>query len=100
MTVTHELHDAILIRDGICVAALLDRGHVCRDEWGQPHAPTDLYRLTVEHVKDEPRMGKRAPSDESHMMALCFGANAWDHWGSRNRDLCRAYLAGAVRRVA
>jgi hypothetical protein len=96
--VTGDLHDAILARDGMCVAARLDRSHRCRDEWGERHEPDALSKLTVEHVKDEPMMGKRAPSDEAHMLALCFAANAWDHWGSKNRDICRAYLAGAATR--
>jgi len=65
----------ILVRDRRCVAAIRDPAHVCRDRWGQVHAPDDLDRLTIEHVKDQPRMGKRAPDDPAHMVALCWASN-------------------------
>jgi len=81
--VTPGLRQAIFDRDRTCVAAKLDKGHVCRGP------------LTIEHVKDEPMMGKRAPSDEWHCVALCYDANVHTVWGSAHRDLLRAYLAGA-----
>ena len=72
--VTPELRESILQRDGRCFLAD-DEGHVCRDLWGQEHAPDDLSKLTLEHVKDELTAGRRAPSDERHMLALCATAN-------------------------
>lgn len=96
-----DLHDYILHRDGACVAWLLaPKSHQCRDKWGEPHDPRDLSRLTLEHVKDEPMMGKRAPSDEAHLVAMCHSGNAVELWGSANRDLCRAYLIGVTRSAA
>lgn len=94
--VTPLLRDAILERDGQCVAALLDRSHQCRDAFAQPHSPFDRSRLTIEHVKDEPMMGRRAPSDPMHLTVLCWSANVIDLWGSANRDLVRAYLMGCA----
>lgn len=32
-------------------------------------------RLTIEHVKTEPAMGKRAPSDKWHTLLACEGHN-------------------------
>lgn len=90
--VTPEVRSAVLLRDGACVAWLLDRAHVCRDAYGTPHDPRRLAVLSIEHVKDELRMGKRAPSDLEHLVALCYGANV----GVPSKELrveLRAYLA-------
>ena len=74
--VTPEVREAVLRRDVGCVLATLDpQHHVCRDAWGNPHLPFDLSKLTLEHVKDELMMGKRAPSDPQHLVALCAHAN-------------------------
>jgi hypothetical protein len=46
---------------------------------------------TVEHVQDLPRMGRRASSDEHHLVAMCAGHNL----GVPSRDLrerMREYL--------
>ena len=73
--VTPALREAVLRRDGRCVAAILDRAHICRDAYGTPHDPRSLGKLSLEHVKDQLRMGVRAPSDEAHLVALCYGSN-------------------------
>lgn len=73
--VTPELHAAVLTRDRECVLWKRDPSHACRDQWGNPHRPDDLARLSLEHVKDEPRMGKRGPSDLRHLVAMCHAAN-------------------------
>jgi len=52
-----------------------DPRHVCRDRWGRPHAPWATGMLSIEHVKDASTMGRRAPSDAAHCVALCHGAN-------------------------
>jgi hypothetical protein len=95
--VTPELRRLIFHRDRQCVAAILDRGHQCRDQWGEPCDPHDERALTIEHVKSEPMMGKRAPSDTRHLVVLCHDANTVSMWGSAHRDLLRAYLAGCHR---
>ena len=73
--VTPEVREAVLRRDVMCVLARLDWQHVFRDAWGNRHSPADLSILTLEHVKDELAMGKRAPSDPQHLVALCAHAN-------------------------
>lgn len=87
--VTPELRLAVFARDGGCIAPYL--GGTVHDCWG---------RLTIEHVKSELRMGKRAPSDLAHCVALCEGhtepgMKAGYVWNtnSRNRALVRDYLA-------
>ena len=90
--VTPELVAALHARDRGCVLARIDPDHGCRDAWGMPHAPTDLGRLTVDHVKTELRMGKRAPSDLAHTLLLCAAANVGVPSKSE-RVAMRAYLA-------
>lgn len=79
--VTPELRAAVLERDGGCVARLFDEELMyCRG------------RLTLDHVKDEPRMGVRAPSDTWHLVTIC----SWHHletgWATSHRHELRAYL--------
>ncbi|CAB4173985.1 hypothetical protein UFOVP1028_9 [uncultured Caudovirales phage] len=85
------LHAAVLLRDRGCVLAFLEPGHACRDTWGNPHSPHDLARLQMEHVKAELRMGKRAPNDLGHVVALCAAANLRPPTKVQ-RDLFRQYL--------
>lgn len=56
-------------------------------------------RLRLEHVKDEPRMGRRAPSDPAHLVTLCeghteAGMRAGYVWCTdrKNREAMRDYL--------
>lgn len=89
-----EVRAFVMARDRGCVAAKMDPAHVCRDMYGKPHAYTELARLTLEHVKDQLRMGKRAPSDPAHLVALCYGANV----GVPSKEL-RAALRSYLRTV-
>ncbi len=76
--VTPEVREAVLRRDRGCVLALLQPlSHSCRDAWGNYHSMWDQDVLTLEHVKDADAlsMGKRAPSDPQHLVALCAHAN-------------------------
>jgi hypothetical protein len=74
--VTARLRWDVLQRDGRCFASTLDEAHRCFDGWGNPHQPTDLKKLTLDHVHDEGgTMGKRAPSDLQHLVALCAHTN-------------------------
>lgn len=72
-----EVRLAILNRDRVCfVFEYVDRSHVCHNEWGDEHAPSDVLQLTVEHVKVHLRAGKRAQSRTiENGLALCHGAN-------------------------
>lgn len=83
---------AVIERDRQCMAAALDRSHQCRNQWGEPHWPTLLDLLTLEHVKKD---GFRYDSID-HCMALCSHANVIDHWSdnTENNRLANAYLLG------
>lgn len=83
---------AVFVRDGGCVLAKLEPGHVCRDIWNQQHAPNDFDRLTLEHVKSELRMGVRAENDLEHLVALCGYTNV-NVPSKVQRGLMRDYLA-------
>lgn len=50
-------------------------------------------RLTIDHVKDHPMMGKRAPSDPRHCVSLCENHHLWNGWATSHRPELRAYLA-------
>lgn len=94
--VTPELREAVLLRDRQCVLRTYDAAHACYDAWGEAHASDDLDKLTLEHVKDKLRMGQRAPSDPSHLVALCGFRNAIRPPTKVERSWMREYL----RRVA
>jgi hypothetical protein len=83
--VTPDLRAEVLIRDSGCVAVRLGE------------SPADCRgRLTLDHVKDQPRMGKRAPSDRAHLVSLC----EWHHlegWATSHRPELREYLRGVNR---
>jgi hypothetical protein len=90
--VTTSVCLAVILRDGGCVAPQL--GGSVMDCWG---------RLTLEHVKDELRMGVRAPSDLAHLVTLCQGhtedgRRAGYQWNTdaANRARVREYLAGVA----
>ena len=89
--VTPETRLFVLRRDGECVLHKRDPFHVCRDQWGAWHAPDHLLKLSIEHVKSEPRMGVRAASDPEHLVALCHAANLAVP-SKAERSWMRAYL--------
>lgn len=92
--VTGAIRWAVILRDRMCILAKLGVAHECRDRWGNAHEPTDLRRLTLEHVHDGyGQMGLRAPSDPKHMVALCWSENVGVP-SKRNRALMREYLSG------
>lgn len=76
--VSGDLRSEVLNRDGGCVAVILG-AEGCRG------------RLTLDHVKDEPRMGRRAPSDARHLVTLCEHHHL-DGWATSHRSELRAYL--------
>ncbi len=87
-TVSNEVALFVLQRDQGCVAPRL--GGSTMDCWG---------RNRLEHVKDEPRMGRRAPSDPEHLVTLCEGhtepgMKAGRVWCTdrKNREAMRRYL--------
>lgn len=86
--VTPELAAAVFARDRGCMAPRL--GGSSMDCWG---------RDGIEHVKAEPRMGKRAEPRMDRLLVLCDGhrepgMKAGYCWATdkRNREACREYL--------
>jgi hypothetical protein len=86
-----DLRWAVINRDRQCVAALLDRAHLCRDRWGNPASPTDTRALTLEHVH---QANGRTYDDPLMCVADCYHANVVERWESANRATLWAYLAG------
>ena len=79
--VTRDVALAVLRRDNGCVAVWLgESGRDCRG------------RLTLDHVKDEPRIGKRAPSDMDHLVSLCEYHHLETGWATSHRPELREYL--------
>jgi hypothetical protein len=97
--VTPAVHAAVLARDLQCFAYRMDRRHICKDAWGRSHSPYDLSRLTLDHVKDAPALGKRAPSDMLHLVAMCAGTNIGVP-SKAIRQAEREYLAGLYPAVS
>ena len=83
--VTHAVALTVLERDEGCVAVVLGED-----------PSSCMGRLTLDHVKDQPRLGKRAPSDPAHLVALCENHHIWTGWATSHRPQLREYL----RRVA
>lgn len=72
------------MRDNGCVAVRLGE------------SPADCAGpLTLDHVKDQLRMGKRAPSDKAHLVTLCRRHHLDTGWATSHRPELRAYLQGA-----
>ena len=80
--VTPELALAVFERDGGCLAVRI----------GDEDPATCGGRLTLDHVKDAPRMGKRAPSDARHLASVCERHHIWSGWATSHRPLLREYL--------
>ena len=79
-------------RDRRASLSKIEPGHVCRNIWGDVHAPDDVKQLSLEHVKmTGSMMGKRAPSTAQSMIALCAWANVRVPNRSQ-RNAMRAYL--------
>lgn len=84
--VTPEVRLFVLNRDAGCIAVRL--GALPEGCGG---------RLTLDHVKDEPMMGKRAPSDPAHLVTLCENHHLFNGWATRHRPELRAYLRAVSR---
>ena len=87
--VTPEVAAAVYARDGGCVAPRLGGSSMDCDG-----------RDTLDHVKDQPRMGKRAPSDVDHLVVMCERHHLWNGWATAHRPELRAYLASFREDVA
>lgn len=74
-------------RDGGCMAPQLD-----------PTVKGCNGRLTVDHIKEQPRMGKRAPDDEAHLVSMCVYHHLGG-WATAHRPELRAYLREAYPEI-
>lgn len=105
-----EVRRAVLIRDGHrCIAPQIDgRAGWCRDAFGniittwRSYDPGPQY-LQMSHTKSEGElaMGKKADSDERHLVCLCpfhhTGTQAGSNWEATHRDQIRRYLEDVYR---
>lgn len=73
------------LRQTVCVVGYLDQSGSVKCFGGQ----------TVEHVKDDLMMGRRAPSDERHLVACCWGHNAFSPPSKEVRYMLRSWLKTA-----
>lgn len=89
--VTSEVREAVFARDAkatgyrgwgpLCVAPSLDgTAGYCEGY------------TTLDHVKDQPRMGVRAPSDMGHLVSLCHRHHLETGWATSHRPELRGYL--------
>lgn len=90
--VTPEVREYVFARDKVCVLSIFDVSHKCYDVWGEPHEANDWGRLTLEHVKDKLRMGRRGPSDPEHLVVLDGYRNAIRPMTKVEREWVRLYL--------
>lgn len=92
--VSPGLHRAVLERDRFCFLFLLDPHHVCYTRFGNRHEPDDKLRLTVDHFwLTGARLGRRAPSDLEHLVALCAIENNRPP-SHKTREAERDYVEG------
>ena len=89
------IYEAVMERDQGCVLYRLEPGHVCRTRWGTEHPWNATALCTIEHVKSDLRMGKRAPDDLRFLVVLCGAANDRPPT-KQQRELFREYLAGVA----
>jgi hypothetical protein len=70
----------------------MDHRHICAGQWGISHGPRDYAKLTLEHVKDDLRMGVKADNDRRHMVGACWKLNLGPPT-KEQREWMRDYLA-------
>lgn len=98
---TGDVHRHIINRDRMCIGILLRQlfpemgvpWHQCRNTYGDPHEPTDLLQLTVDHFHHHAggTKGKRAESDPEHGTAACGDLNG-NHMSALIRQGQRRYI--------
>lgn len=91
---SRESHDAVIRRDGQCVAQVLDpSAGLCRDPFGRVQVSWDTAHLTVDHLKDGPMMGQSEDRDDpNRAVTLCYGHHIAGGWATSHRPLLRVYL--------
>jgi len=107
--VSPELRMRVFALDGFrCVAPQLGAEDACAGKWGERAViiadMMDLSVLTLDHVRDVLKIGAailkrgssrrhryRAPSDEGHLVTLCWHHHL-DGWATGHRPRLREYL--------
>ena len=107
-TVSPELWEYVVARDARAIwehlwsrisygAFLQMRRPICIVELADPLESLRCSGYqTVDHVKDGPMMGKRAPSDEHHLVAMCSFHNV-EHPPSKELRAFERYYLGLGR---
>jgi len=67
-------------------------GTPCVARYLDPGTDACAGRITLDHVKDQPMMGKKAPDDADHLVSICWHHHL-DGWATAHRPLLREYLA-------
>jgi len=115
MTVSSELRDHVIERDAVAIWYWSeDKVHhgVRYAKWRASHRVVCIVPLIdpfnphtcggkqeVDHVKDQLRMGKRAPDDEFHLVAMCQNHNTWSPPRKELRHAEREYLKSHAQGV-
>ena len=106
-----RLRDYILARDGdACVARFANSGFWAQ-RWpmlqGLPEPGLCFGRLTLDHVKTDLAMSKKAPDDPAHLWCVCTGHHTATRAGGYQwatnaavRDAARQYIARANEMAA
>ena len=66
-------------------------GNPCVARFLDPAVDACEGRMTLDHVKDQLMMGRKAPDDEQHLVSLCWHHHL-DVWATAHRPLLREYL--------
>jgi hypothetical protein len=73
---TPTLHEYVRRRDGVCVAFAFSHKHICANQWGVSHSPTNLAMLTLDHIwPDGQAKGLKPTNDKHNLVAMCWKAN-------------------------
>ena len=94
--IPHGLRYSVITRDKRrCVVPTLDpTADACQSSFGWPMEEYGRYKveqLQLDHVRDEPMMGRTAPSDEEHLVTVCPHHHL-DGWATAHRPALREYL--------
>ena len=107
MTMTNELRNEVIERDAYYIFGhyprpfsplsyaqwLVQHPVICIVRTIDPLNPTRCGgKQEVDHVKDQPMMGKRAPDDAAHLVAMCQEHNTWHPPRKELRQAERRYL--------
>jgi hypothetical protein len=95
--VSPEVAEFVAEQDGMCVMAILDSNHTCRDRWGNEIHPAGEYEL--DHIYTL-GIGRRGPSTPENLVRLCpWGHREKTDNARRWRPALGAWAAGRTQRL-